>query len=150
MSIKNDKHSFIEQSFTSSENQYYNLNLNQSKKCQILVPVQSNSKPNNDKFCVSDNYEEKRKLQSWNKSSKASTFTPVNEDNNDLAKPWTNKNNFNTTNRSTLSLHIAAYENSIEAVVSDLFVNGNIDGLKIGKLGPINASKHCFSDRLMV
>jgi|UniRef100_A0AC35G8U3 hypothetical protein len=51
MSTKNDKYSFIEQSFTGSENLYYNLNINQSKKCAILIPVQSYSKPNNDKYC---------------------------------------------------------------------------------------------------
>uniref|UniRef100_A0A914PH14 Uncharacterized protein n=1 Tax=Panagrolaimus davidi TaxID=227884 RepID=A0A914PH14_9BILA len=119
MSTKNDKDSFIEQSFTTSKNQYYNLNLNQSKKCPISVSIQSNSKSNNDKYCgtaatyfiVSDNYEEKEKLQSWNKSSKASTFTTVNEDNDDLKKRWKNENTLNTINKGTVALRIAAFEN---------------------------------------
>uniref|UniRef100_A0AC35G8W4 Uncharacterized protein n=1 Tax=Panagrolaimus sp. PS1159 TaxID=55785 RepID=A0AC35G8W4_9BILA len=63
-------------------------------------------------FKVSDNYEEKEKFQWWNKSSKYSTF---NEENDDLKKQWKNENTFNTTNKSTLSLHIAAYEDSTEA-----------------------------------
>uniref|UniRef100_A0A914Q9W0 Uncharacterized protein n=1 Tax=Panagrolaimus davidi TaxID=227884 RepID=A0A914Q9W0_9BILA len=157
MSTKNDKYSFIKQNFTTSENQYYDLNLNQNKKFPILIPVQSYSKPNNDKYCgiaatnftVSNDYEEKGKLRSWNKSSKASTFTTLNEDNNDLKKRWKNKNYLKITNKSTLSLHIAAYENSNEAIASDLFDDENIEGLKKEKLGSIKTSKHCFIDRLM-
>uniref|UniRef100_A0A914QNL5 Uncharacterized protein n=1 Tax=Panagrolaimus davidi TaxID=227884 RepID=A0A914QNL5_9BILA len=90
MSTKTDKYSFIEQNFKTSENQYYNLDLNQSKKCAILVPVQSYSKTKEDKYC--------------------------------------------------------AYENSNEAVVSDLFVNENIKGLKTEEFGPIK--KRCFTDAL--
>jgi hypothetical protein len=48
MSTKNDKNLFIEQSFTHSEN--YNLNLNQSKRCPILVPIQSYNKSNNNEY----------------------------------------------------------------------------------------------------
>uniref|UniRef100_A0A914PTT2 Uncharacterized protein n=1 Tax=Panagrolaimus davidi TaxID=227884 RepID=A0A914PTT2_9BILA len=147
MSTKNDKYSFIEQNFTTSKNKYYNLNLNQYKKCPILIPVQSYSKPNNDKYCVSDDYEENRKLQSWNKSSK--TFTILNEGNSDLKKRWKNKNIFNIPNKSTLSLRIAAYENSNEAVASDLFDDENTEGLKKEKIGSIKTSKHCFTGRLM-
>uniref|UniRef100_A0AC35GXL7 Protein kinase domain-containing protein n=1 Tax=Panagrolaimus sp. PS1159 TaxID=55785 RepID=A0AC35GXL7_9BILA len=149
MSTKNDKYSFIEQNFMTSENQCYNLKLNLYKKCPVLVTVQSYSKSNNDKYCVSDDYEEKGKLQSWNKSSKASCFTTLNEDKNDLKKRWKNKNIFNITNKSTLSLHIAAYENSNEAAVSDLFDDENVEGLKKEKFGPIKTSKRCFTDRLM-
>uniref|UniRef100_A0A914PAV6 Uncharacterized protein n=1 Tax=Panagrolaimus davidi TaxID=227884 RepID=A0A914PAV6_9BILA len=156
MSTKNYKYSFIEQSFTTSENLHYNLNLNQSKKCTILVPVQSYSKPNNDKYCgtvatdfiVSDDYEEKGKLQSWNKSSKASTIKTLNEDNNDLKKRWNNKNILNITSKSNLSLYIAAYKNSTVAVASNLLVNENTEGLKEEKLRSIKTSKHCFTDRL--
>uniref|UniRef100_A0A914QYF1 Uncharacterized protein n=1 Tax=Panagrolaimus davidi TaxID=227884 RepID=A0A914QYF1_9BILA len=146
MATKSD--SFIEQSFTTSKNQYYNLNLNQYKKFSILVPVQSYSKSNNDEYCVSDNYEEKGNLQSWNKSFKTSTFTTFNDDNNDLKKRWKNKNILNTSNKRTLSLHIAAYENSNEAVTSDLFDDENIEGLKKEKLESIKISKQCFTDRL--
>uniref|UniRef100_A0AC35EXL6 Uncharacterized protein n=1 Tax=Panagrolaimus sp. PS1159 TaxID=55785 RepID=A0AC35EXL6_9BILA len=134
MSSKNDIYSFIEQSFTTSQNQHYNLNLNQYKKCPILVPVQSYSKPNNDNYCVSDNYEGKVKLQSLNESSKTSNFTTLNEDNNDLKKRWENKNILNITKKSTLSLHIAAYENPNEAVASNLFDEKNVERLKKEKL----------------
>uniref|UniRef100_A0A914QLA4 Uncharacterized protein n=1 Tax=Panagrolaimus davidi TaxID=227884 RepID=A0A914QLA4_9BILA len=100
-------------------------------------------------FKVSDDYEEKGKLQSWKKSSKASSFTTLNEDNVDLKNRWKNKNILNITNKSTLSLHISAYENSNEAARSDLFDDENIEGLKKEKLGSIKTSKHCFTDRLM-
>uniref|UniRef100_A0A914Q564 Uncharacterized protein n=1 Tax=Panagrolaimus davidi TaxID=227884 RepID=A0A914Q564_9BILA len=98
-------------------------------------------------FIVSDNYKEKGKLQ----YSKTSTFTTLNEDNNDLKKGWKNKSFLNITNKSTLSLHIAAYENLNEAVASDFFYgNENIDRLKKEKLGSIKTSKHCFTDRLIL
>uniref|UniRef100_A0AC35GXS8 Uncharacterized protein n=1 Tax=Panagrolaimus sp. PS1159 TaxID=55785 RepID=A0AC35GXS8_9BILA len=143
MATKNDKYSFIGQSFTTSKNQYYNLNLNQSEKCATLIPVQFNSKPNNNKYNVSDNYEEKEKLQSWNKSSKVSAFATFNEDNNDLKKCWKKENTLNTNNKSTLSLHIEAYKNPI---ASELFGNENIEGLKREKFGSIK--KRCFTDNL--
>uniref|UniRef100_A0A914Q3U6 Uncharacterized protein n=1 Tax=Panagrolaimus davidi TaxID=227884 RepID=A0A914Q3U6_9BILA len=101
-------------------------------------------------FKVSDDYEEKGQLKLWNKST--STFTTLNEDNNDLKNRWKNKNisNFlNITNKSTLSLHISAYENSNEAVALGLFDDENIEELKKEKLGSIKISKHCFTDRLM-
>uniref|UniRef100_A0AC35GT10 DUF2439 domain-containing protein n=1 Tax=Panagrolaimus sp. PS1159 TaxID=55785 RepID=A0AC35GT10_9BILA len=139
------KYSFIEHSFTTTENRNYNFNLNQYKKCPILVPVHSYSKSNNDKYCVSDDYEEKEKLQSWNKSSKASTFTTLNGENN--KKRWKNGNILNITNKSTLSLYIAAYKNSNEAVATDLLDDENIVGLKKDKLGSIKT--YCFTDRLM-
>uniref|UniRef100_A0A914PNG8 Protein kinase domain-containing protein n=1 Tax=Panagrolaimus davidi TaxID=227884 RepID=A0A914PNG8_9BILA len=147
MSTKKDKYSFIEQRFTTSDNQYYNLNLNQSKKCATLIPVQLISKPNNDEFHVSDNYEEKEKLQLWNKFSKVSIFTTVNENNDDSKKRWKNENTSKTTNKSTLSLRIAAYENSIEVAGLDLF--DNIEGLRKQKLGSIKSSKQCFIDCLI-
>uniref|UniRef100_A0A914PJX2 Uncharacterized protein n=1 Tax=Panagrolaimus davidi TaxID=227884 RepID=A0A914PJX2_9BILA len=137
MSTKNHKYSFVEQSFITSENQYYNLNLNQSKKCPILVPVQSNSKPNNDKYCVSDDYEEKEKSQSWKKSSKISTFTTLNEENDDFKSRWENENTLKTINKSTLSLHIASVEDSDEAAASDLFDDENIEGLKKQTVEPL-------------
>uniref|UniRef100_A0AC35GTR0 CCR4-NOT transcription complex subunit 4 n=1 Tax=Panagrolaimus sp. PS1159 TaxID=55785 RepID=A0AC35GTR0_9BILA len=129
---KKDKYPFIEQGFTTSENQNYNLNLNQSKKYPILVPLQSYSKSNNDEHCVTD--KKKEELQLWNKLFKISTFTTVNEDNDDLKKQKDNANILKSTNKSTLSLHIEAYENSIEAVASDLFDYENIEGLKKEKI----------------
>uniref|UniRef100_A0AC35GLA3 Uncharacterized protein n=1 Tax=Panagrolaimus sp. PS1159 TaxID=55785 RepID=A0AC35GLA3_9BILA len=143
MSTKNEKYSFIEQSFTASENRYYNLNLNQNEKGATLIPVQSNSKLNNDKYCVFDNYEEKEKL--WDKSSKASSFTTLK---GNFKKRWKNENILNITNKSTLSLHIAAYENSFETVASDLFDDENIVGLKKEKFCSIKTSKQCFTGSL--
>uniref|UniRef100_A0AC35FJP5 Tyrosine-protein kinase n=1 Tax=Panagrolaimus sp. PS1159 TaxID=55785 RepID=A0AC35FJP5_9BILA len=136
MLTKKDKYSFIEQSFTTSKNQYNNLNLNQGKKCLLLIPVQSNSKPNNNKYCESDNYKEKKKLQSWDKFSK--TFPTLNEENNDSKKRWKNKNTLNAMNKSTLSFHISAYENATEAAASDLF-GAVIEGLKKEKFGSLKA-----------
>uniref|UniRef100_A0AC35EXC6 CCHC-type domain-containing protein n=1 Tax=Panagrolaimus sp. PS1159 TaxID=55785 RepID=A0AC35EXC6_9BILA len=141
MSTKKDKNSFIEQSFTTSENQYYNLNLNQYKKCPILVPVQSYSKSNNDEYCATDNCEEKEKFQSWNKS-----FTTLNGENYNSRKLWKNKTNLNITNKSILSLHISAYKNE---TASNLFDDENIEGLKKERLESIKNSKHCFTDCLM-
>jgi hypothetical protein len=133
MSTKEDNYSFIVQSFTPSELRYYNsVNLNQSE--DTLIPVQSNSKPNNDKNC------EKEKFQSWDKSSKISTFATHNEENDDLKKRWKNENTLNTTNKSTPSLHIAAYENSNEAAASNLFGDKNIEGLQKEKYEPIKTS----------
>uniref|UniRef100_A0AC35GEA0 Uncharacterized protein n=1 Tax=Panagrolaimus sp. PS1159 TaxID=55785 RepID=A0AC35GEA0_9BILA len=143
MATKSDKYSFVEQSFATSENQYFNLNLNQSEKCVTSISVQSNSKPNDDKNYASDNYKEKGKLQSFNKSSKISAFKTLNEDNEDLKKRWKNENTLKTTNESTLSFHIAAYENSI---ASDLFGNENIAGLKKEKFGSIKTFKKCLTD----
>uniref|UniRef100_A0AC35GX43 Uncharacterized protein n=1 Tax=Panagrolaimus sp. PS1159 TaxID=55785 RepID=A0AC35GX43_9BILA len=143
MSTKNDKYLFVEQSFTTSENRYYNLNLNQSEKCATLIPVQSDRTPNNDKYCVSGNYKENEKLQSLYKSY---NFTTLNEDNNDLKKRCKNKNILNTTNKSILFLHIAPYENSTERAASNLFDDENIEGLKKEKLGSIK--KRFFTDSL--
>uniref|UniRef100_A0A914PPL1 Protein-serine/threonine phosphatase n=1 Tax=Panagrolaimus davidi TaxID=227884 RepID=A0A914PPL1_9BILA len=90
-------------------------------------------------FIVSDNFEEKEKLQSWDKSSTASSFITFNEDNDDLKKRWKNENTLKITNKSTLSLHIEAYNNSTEAASSDL---------KKEKFGSIKTSKQCFTNSL--
>uniref|UniRef100_A0AC35G4D4 Uncharacterized protein n=1 Tax=Panagrolaimus sp. PS1159 TaxID=55785 RepID=A0AC35G4D4_9BILA len=142
MATKSDKKLFVEQRFTTSENQNYNLN--QSKKCTTLIPVQFNSKPNNDKYHVSDNYEEKEESQFWKKSCKTPTFTT--EDNDGLKSRWKNENILKTANKSTLSLHISAYENLL---ASNLFGgNGNIEGFKREKFRSIKDSKQCFIDSL--
>uniref|UniRef100_A0A914QAI3 Uncharacterized protein n=1 Tax=Panagrolaimus davidi TaxID=227884 RepID=A0A914QAI3_9BILA len=48
----------------------------------------------------------------------------------------------NTTNKSTLSLNIAAYKNPI---ASDLFRNENVEGLRKKEFGSIKTSKQCFT-----
>uniref|UniRef100_A0A914PNX1 Uncharacterized protein n=1 Tax=Panagrolaimus davidi TaxID=227884 RepID=A0A914PNX1_9BILA len=118
--------------------------------------VQRLCKPKKDKYCgtaatdfiVSENYNEKERLQLWNKSSKISTFTTLNEDNNDLKKRRKNENTLKITNKSTISLHIAAYENSTEAAGSNLSHNENIEGLKKEKFGLIK--KQCFTKCLKI
>uniref|UniRef100_A0AC35FFB0 Uncharacterized protein n=1 Tax=Panagrolaimus sp. PS1159 TaxID=55785 RepID=A0AC35FFB0_9BILA len=137
MATKNDKNSFVEQSFTTSENQYFNLNLNQSEQFATLIPVQFFSKSNNDKYCASDNFEEKEKSQSWNKSSKGPTLTTLNEDSDDFKQRWKNGNALNATNKSTLSLHISAYKNPN---ASDLFYDENNEGSKKEKFKSIKTS----------
>uniref|UniRef100_A0AC35G1E8 EF-hand domain-containing protein n=1 Tax=Panagrolaimus sp. PS1159 TaxID=55785 RepID=A0AC35G1E8_9BILA len=84
-----------------------------------------------------------KKLKSWKKSFKTSLFTTFKEDNDNLKKRWKNETTLKTTNKSTISLHIGAYENSIE---SDLFHNENIEGLKKEKFGLIKTSKRSFID----
>uniref|UniRef100_A0AC35G5H1 Uncharacterized protein n=1 Tax=Panagrolaimus sp. PS1159 TaxID=55785 RepID=A0AC35G5H1_9BILA len=54
----------------------------------------------------------------------------------------------NTINNSTLSLQIAAYENSNEADALNVFGDENIEGLKEEKFGSIKTSKQCFTDNL--
>uniref|UniRef100_A0A914Q3W4 Ubiquitin-like protease family profile domain-containing protein n=1 Tax=Panagrolaimus davidi TaxID=227884 RepID=A0A914Q3W4_9BILA len=123
MSTKNDKHLFIEKTFTASENQYYNLNLNQSEKCPVLIPVLYNGK------------------SEFNKSSKISTFTTLNEDNDDK-KRWNNKNFLNTANKIS-----NIYEISPKTVGLNLFVkNEHINGLKKETFGTIKTSTKRFAN----
>uniref|UniRef100_A0AC35GLK0 Uncharacterized protein n=1 Tax=Panagrolaimus sp. PS1159 TaxID=55785 RepID=A0AC35GLK0_9BILA len=139
MAASTDKYS--EQSFTSSENQNFNLNLNQNERCPILIPVQSYSKSNFDKYTASDNCEKEEKLQSYDKSSEIFGFLTVTEDSDDLKKRWKNENTLYSINKSTLSFHIAAFENTNETAAFDLF-----EGLKKENLGSIKTSRQSFSD----
>uniref|UniRef100_A0AC35F8T5 Uncharacterized protein n=1 Tax=Panagrolaimus sp. PS1159 TaxID=55785 RepID=A0AC35F8T5_9BILA len=96
---------------TVHDNQYSNLNLNQNLKCLNVSPI--HSKSYNNKNCVSDNIEGRENPLHSNKPSKISDFSnPINDktENEEFKKLWkTNK-----INSSTLSLHIASYENSVE------------------------------------
>uniref|UniRef100_A0AC35FEZ3 Uncharacterized protein n=1 Tax=Panagrolaimus sp. PS1159 TaxID=55785 RepID=A0AC35FEZ3_9BILA len=69
---------------------------------------------------ISENYNGKEKSQFWNKSSKASNYLIRNEFEKDAKKSWKNESSSNTK-KSTLSIHIEVYENSIEAITSDSF-----------------------------
>uniref|UniRef100_A0AC35GXA4 Uncharacterized protein n=1 Tax=Panagrolaimus sp. PS1159 TaxID=55785 RepID=A0AC35GXA4_9BILA len=147
-----------------NSDRFSNLNLKPSSKCPILNPVQSCYKPKNEKYCdstASDNCEIKQKLQQWNKSSKINTFpTPNNELNADLKKRWKNENILNITNNRPLSLHISAYENSIEASAFDSFPyensteasafdsfrDKNVERLKMKKFGSVKIFKQSLTE----
>jgi hypothetical protein len=75
---------------------------------------------------VSDNREDKRKLQTWNKSyDSCSTIFSLNDKTEGVKKDWKKIDSLKSTKNSTLSLHICAYENSTEATVSDDSFNEN-------------------------
>uniref|UniRef100_A0AC35G0B5 Uncharacterized protein n=1 Tax=Panagrolaimus sp. PS1159 TaxID=55785 RepID=A0AC35G0B5_9BILA len=94
--------------------QYSDWNLNQNQKGSNVFPIQSNSKPYNDKkICstLSEIYEGKEKSQTWKKLSVTDLCSNTLSLNDENEKCWKK----NATNNSTLSLHIYAYENSNEA-----------------------------------
>uniref|UniRef100_A0AC35GSS7 Exophilin 5 n=1 Tax=Panagrolaimus sp. PS1159 TaxID=55785 RepID=A0AC35GSS7_9BILA len=129
--LKNNQQSFV----NDISQTIVNLNLNQNNKNPILIPVQSCSKPYYNNNFVCNNYEKKEKLPPWSKSSKISKFTTQNNTfDKEASKNW-NKESSSGINDSTLSLHIAAYENSVEAAVPDSIYGKNDEGLKKRKSG---------------
>uniref|UniRef100_A0AC35F5F0 Uncharacterized protein n=1 Tax=Panagrolaimus sp. PS1159 TaxID=55785 RepID=A0AC35F5F0_9BILA len=79
--------------------------------------------------------EEKRQSQRWDKSSKIETF------NNAEDKQLLKDDSFtNVNNSSTISLHIATYENSFEAAAVDLFDSG-----KKGLIKKLETSKQSLN-----
>uniref|UniRef100_A0AC35GJ95 Uncharacterized protein n=1 Tax=Panagrolaimus sp. PS1159 TaxID=55785 RepID=A0AC35GJ95_9BILA len=112
---------------TDNKDRYTNFNLN--FQCQSLIPVQSSSKSYNDKNCdsvVSDIHKEKINSQTCNKSLDLCLNSLKLYDETEGRKPqnsWkTDKLSKNVSNKSHLTLHISAHENSIEAVT--LFDDG--------------------------
>uniref|UniRef100_A0AC35FMT7 Uncharacterized protein n=1 Tax=Panagrolaimus sp. PS1159 TaxID=55785 RepID=A0AC35FMT7_9BILA len=99
----------------TTDNQYSNLNLNQNRKSSILSYVQTCNKSskvqNYTDATVSDSCEEKERLQLWNKSSKIKDSVILSDEAERDDKKSSKTANMNTTKNSTLSLHIAAYEN---------------------------------------
>uniref|UniRef100_A0AC35F558 BTB domain-containing protein n=1 Tax=Panagrolaimus sp. PS1159 TaxID=55785 RepID=A0AC35F558_9BILA len=130
---------------TVHDNQYSNLNLNQNLKCLDVFPIQSNSKSYKNKNCVSDNIERRENLLHLNKPSKIFNFSNFINDkteNEEFKKPWKTNSYSNTTNKSTLSLHIAAYENSVE---TDSFNGSKNKDWQKGKSDSIRNEKQIFT-----
>jgi programmed cell death 6-interacting protein len=118
MATKNDKSNqiFDDSQIIDNDNKYSNINLNQNSKYPTLIPVQTCNKSFNDKNdgdCtksdITDNCERKEKSKTLNKSFKI--FSTFIED--ESKKCW-KKSGLTDTKNSTLSLHIKAYENSVE------------------------------------
>uniref|UniRef100_A0A914QPY8 Uncharacterized protein n=1 Tax=Panagrolaimus davidi TaxID=227884 RepID=A0A914QPY8_9BILA len=87
--------------------------------------------------------EDKRKSQRWDKSSKTETFN--NAEDKQLLKDDISSN---VNNSSTISLHIATYENSFEAAAVDSFDSGEkglTKKLQIAKQSSINQNPFEFS-----
>uniref|UniRef100_A0A914P6B2 Uncharacterized protein n=1 Tax=Panagrolaimus davidi TaxID=227884 RepID=A0A914P6B2_9BILA len=144
----------VDNSQTVHDNQFSNLNLNQNFKCFDVTPIQSNSKSYNIKNCatlklpgssVSDNIEGRKNPSHLNKPSKISNFSNLINDkteNEESKKPWKKNSYSNTISGSTLSLHIAAYENSVE---TDSFNGSKNEDLQKVKFDSIKNEKQIFT-----
>uniref|UniRef100_A0A914PSE9 Uncharacterized protein n=1 Tax=Panagrolaimus davidi TaxID=227884 RepID=A0A914PSE9_9BILA len=94
---------------------------------------------------VSDNIDGRENPSHLNKPSKISNFSNLINDkteNEESKKPWKENSYSNTISGSTLSLHIAAYENSVE---TDSFNGSKNQDLQKGKFDSIKNEKQIFT-----
>uniref|UniRef100_A0AC35GFS6 Uncharacterized protein n=1 Tax=Panagrolaimus sp. PS1159 TaxID=55785 RepID=A0AC35GFS6_9BILA len=132
-----DKNQFFTNEISQTETRYSNFNLNQNNyKCSILIPVQSFSKLYNDKF-----------FDSFKNSSKICNFKSFNNEIKEEKDKngWQKDISSTKIDSSTISLHIAAYENSSEAVISDSFNDKNINGPKNEAINKLENEKQIFT-----
>uniref|UniRef100_A0AC34FMI0 Peptidase S8/S53 domain-containing protein n=1 Tax=Panagrolaimus sp. ES5 TaxID=591445 RepID=A0AC34FMI0_9BILA len=126
-----DKEDSFPHSFIDNDNKYSNFNLNQNQKCSDINSIDShlssvNHKHGDDKGYISEKaFNYTVKSQSW----KESTTTGFNSKvyNCSILKDGVEGAekhgiNYDTVSNSTLSLHISAYENSIEATETESFI----------------------------
>uniref|UniRef100_A0AC35F220 Reactive oxygen species modulator 1 n=1 Tax=Panagrolaimus sp. PS1159 TaxID=55785 RepID=A0AC35F220_9BILA len=150
----NDKQNTIFNNDTSNE-QYKNLNLNrnhqnssdaffESSKKDVVFKM---AKVSNFDFSNNDKSKAYKNSHSWKKSTKDS---PLNFGINcyDEEKELKKDKSSNPKNNSTLSLHIAAYENEIEETKSALFVEAKEPSKQIFKkldfIDPLSAFQNPF------
>uniref|UniRef100_A0AC35FFW9 Uncharacterized protein n=1 Tax=Panagrolaimus sp. PS1159 TaxID=55785 RepID=A0AC35FFW9_9BILA len=145
--FKDKQKLFNDNSETQYGNKYSNLNLNQGCNFPILIPGTAATTELTD-FEVSEKCKERKKLLSLEKPSKWLKLNNNAEEKFD--KRWKKDGNFLNTNESTLSLHIAAYEKSVEDVASDIFNGKNKEGLKHGTPRPIKNVKHIVTSTFVI